>query len=98
MKKFGLTIEKRSFKKLGAEAKEISDSEADIVSRVSAVPHSLPRKSLNAALKLYLAVKRDIGDDPAVQGVGINCLNESAFSDCTPCLAWNLLYQERGLI
>jgi len=98
MQKFGLTIEKRSFKKLGAAAKGISDSEADTASRASAVPHSLPQKSLNAALKLYLAVKRDIGDDPAVQGVGINCLNESAFSDCTPCLAWNLLYQERGLI
>ena len=29
---------------------------------------------------------------------GINCLNESAFSNTTPCLAWSLLYQERDLI
>jgi L-fucose isomerase-like protein len=98
MKKFGLTIEKRSFKKLGADAKKIPDAEAETAAQAHPVPHALPEKSLKAAMKLYLAVKRDIGDDPAVQGVGINCLNESAFSDCTPCLAWNLLYQERGLI
>jgi hypothetical protein len=24
-------------------------------------------------------------------------LNESRFSDTTPCLAWNLLYEERGI-
>ena len=98
LKKFGLTIEKRSFKQLGADAKLIPDADALAAWRASPVPHTLPEKSLNAAMKLYLAVKRDVGDDPAVQGVGINCLNESAFSDCTPCLAWNLLYQERGLI
>jgi hypothetical protein len=98
MKKFGLAIEKRSFKKLGADAKRITDSEAEAAKHDHAIPHALPEKSLAAALKLYLAIKRDIGEDPAIQGVGINCLNESAFSDCTPCLAWNLLYAERGLI
>ena len=36
--------------------------------------------------------------DPAVKAVGINCLNESYFSDTTPCLAWNMLYQQRELI
>jgi len=30
--------------------------------------------------------------------VGINCLNESRFSDSTPCLAWSMLYEERRLI
>ncbi len=98
MDKFGLSIEKRSFRKLGADAKLISDAEARAAREVSPVPADLNDTAMNAAMKLYLAVKRDIGDDPAVQGVGINCLNESAFSDCTPCLAWNLLYQERGLI
>jgi len=98
MKKFGLTIEKRSFKKLGADAKKIPDADAETAAHAHPVPHALPEKSLKAAMKLYLALKRDIGDDPAVQGVGINCLNESPFSDCTPCLAWNLLYEERGLI
>jgi hypothetical protein len=98
LKKFGLTIEKRSFKKLGADAQRIPDDEARSALRLNRVPHALSEKSLYAAIKLYLSIKRDIGNDPAVQGVGINCLNESAFSDCTPCLAWNLLYEERGLI
>ncbi len=96
--KFGLRIEKRSFRKLGADAKLISDADAIAARQTSPVPATLSDTAMNAAMKLYLAVKRDIGDDPAIQGVGINCLNESAFSDCTPCLAWNLLYQERGLI
>ena len=30
--------------------------------------------------------------------MGINCLNESACSDTTPCLAWDLLYTERDMI
>ena len=96
--KFGLRIEKRSFRKLGADAKRITDADAIAARQASLVPATLSDAAMNAAMKLYLAVKRDIGDDPAIQGVGINCLNESAFSDCTPCLAWNLLYQERGLI
>jgi L-fucose isomerase-like protein len=31
-------------------------------------------------------------------GVGANCLNESRFSDTTPCLAWNMLYEDTGLL
>jgi hypothetical protein len=96
--KFGITIDKRSFKKLGADAKLISDADAQAAWKTRQVSHALPEKSLNAAMKIYLALKRDLGDDASVQGVGINCLNESAFSDCTPCVAWNLLYEERGLI
>jgi len=49
-------------------------------------------------VKLYLAVKRELAGDPSFLGVGINCLNESAFSDTTPCLAWNMLYEEQGLL
>ncbi len=96
--KFGIAIDKRSFKKLGAEAKEIPDAAARTEWKEWEWPSALPEHALNSAVKLYLAVKRDIGDDPTVQGVGINCLNESYFSDCTPCLAWSMLYQERGLI
>jgi len=98
VEKFGITIEKRSFRTLGAQAKAITDAEADAVSAGWQLPHALDQRSMSAAVKLYLAITRDIGDDPAIQGVGINCLNESAFSDSTPCLAWNMLYQERGFI
>lgn len=96
--KFGIAIDKRSFKKLGAEAKEIPDADAREEWARWEWPTTHSERALNSAVKLYLAVKRDIGDDPAVQGVGINCLNESYFSDCTPCLAWAMFYQQRGLI
>ncbi len=55
-------------------------------------------RSALSAFKLYEAVRRDIEGDEDVLAVGINCLNESSFSDTTPCLAWNLLYQESDLI
>jgi L-fucose isomerase-like protein len=57
----------------------------------------LSERALDSALKLYLAIKSHVEADPAVQGVGINCLNESHFSDTTPCLAWSLLFEEKKL-
>lgn len=98
VEKFGITIDKRSFRTLGAAARSIDDAEADAAAAGWQVPTVLDPRAWRAAVKMYLAITRDIGDDPAVQGVGINCLNESAFSDTTPCLAWNMLYQERGFI
>jgi L-fucose isomerase-like protein len=47
---------------------------------------------------VYLAVREELDRDPQIQGMGLNCLNESHFSDSTPCLAWNMLYEERRLI
>lgn len=98
--RFGVTIEKRSFRALGEEAKRIGDAEADATfERVRGLARleDLPERNRRAALKLYLAIKEALGDDPAIQGAGLNCLNESFFADSTPCLAWNLLYEERGL-
>ena len=97
--KFGLTIEKRSFKQFGEAARQISDQEVEAVwqdwdLKLAAVsPHQL-----NSALKIYIAVRREIEKDPSIRGVGINCLNESHFSDTTPCLAWNMLFEEKGII
>lgn len=100
LNKFGLGIEKRSFKRLGADAKQIPDAVAD--EAWAALPQQpnlerMPEASRRAAVKLYLALKESLGDDPLISGAGMNCLNESFFSDSTPCLAWNLLYEERGL-
>ncbi len=104
--KFGITIEKRSFRALGAAARSIDDAEAEKVwnawkTRLSIGP--MPHKSLLSALKIYIKVKSEIeeaerGKAGPIRGVGINCLNESQFSDTTPCLAWNMLYEERKLI
>jgi hypothetical protein len=97
--KFGITILKKSFRELGSAAKAISDAEADEASKGWNVPtDGLSDRGLRSAVKLYLAVRRDLDADETIRAAGINCLNESHFSDTTPCLAWSRLYQERGLI
>jgi hypothetical protein len=98
--RFGLQIVRRSFRKLGAEAKAIPDAEAKKEWKRWDFPlaEDLAERALLSAVKLYLAVKRELQEDSSFLGVGINCLNESAFSDTTPCLAWNMLYEEKGLL
>lgn len=98
-RKFGITIEKRSFKELGARARAMSDADAEAAHRAWNLPvDGVAPRALDSATKLYLAVRRDLEADPSIRAVGINCLNESHFSDTTPCLAWNRLYMEGGFI
>ena len=79
--KFGITIVKKSFRELGAAAKAISDTEADETRRTGNVPTSgLVDQAFRSAVKLYLAVKRDLDADQTIRAAGINCLNESHFS------------------
>jgi hypothetical protein len=97
--KFGIRIVKKSFQALGEQAKMISDADAREALRSRQIPaEGVAERQMLSAIKLYLAVRRHLDEDPAIQGAGLNCLNESACSDTTPCLAWDLLYQERGLI
>ena len=97
--RLGVTLVKRSFRELGARAKTIADHEADEVWQKWQLPiEGVGSKPLRNAVKLYLAVKRDLDEDKAFRAVGINCLNESHFSDTTPCLAWNMLYQEGNYV
>lgn len=99
--KFGITIEKRSFREMGAEAKALPDSAADVVWaewRERMPLGHLNERQIRSAFKVYLVLRDALDQDPSIGGMGINCLNESHFSDTTPCLAWNMLYQERGLI
>ena len=96
--KFGLRIEKRSFKALGARAKAIPDSTADDALRARPFPTDAASPALRAAAKLYLAIKAEIGNDERVLGAGLNCLNESFHSNSTPCLAWNWLFEDTGLL
>ena len=98
MEKYGLTILKKSFKQMGAEAKNISDAEAESAWKQWKWPTDITNRQLLSAIKIYLTVKRELEKDTSIRGVGINCLNESHFSDTTPCLAWSMLYEEMGLI
>ena len=97
--KFGIRIVRKSFEKLGAEAKGISDQAADaVLQRWVMKKDGLSEKPLRSAAKIYLAIKQEIAKEDHVGGVGINCLNESSFSDTTPCLAYNMLFQEEGIL
>lgn len=99
--KFGVTVVKKSFKTLAEEALAIPDAEAEAV--WSAWERRVPvagitHRAVLSAVKIYIAVKRELDRDPGIVAVGINCLNESHFSDTTPCLAWNMLFEERRLV
>jgi hypothetical protein len=100
-KKYGVKVVKRSFKKLGEAAKAISNDAARGVwaARKSRTPISrLSEPAILSAVKLYMAVKAELDQDPDVLAVGINCLNESMYSDTTPCLAWNFLYEDQRMV
>jgi len=99
--KFGIRIEKRSYAELGAKAKQISELEAEAVLKTwesRLTTNELSTQALHSALKLFIALKDEMNQDENIKAMGINCLNESHYSDTTPCLAWNMLYEDRGLI
>jgi hypothetical protein len=98
-KKFGITLVKKSFKHFGAQAKQIPDREAEEVwKNWNLKTENVSDRALYSAIKIYIAVKREIEKDENIRGVGINCLNESFYSDTTPCLAWNMLFEEKGIL
>jgi hypothetical protein len=99
--KFGVTIEKKSYKEFNQRAQKISDADAETVwtKWKDKIPiHDLNDRSVLSAIKIYMQVKLDIAGDDSIRAVGMNCLNESRYSDTTPCLAWNMLYEETGLM
>jgi L-fucose isomerase-like protein len=98
---FGVTIERRSFRALAARAAGISErrvQETHERLRPGVPMVGLTARARAEALRLYLALNDELDETPDVIAAGINCLNESATSPTTPCLAWNLLFEERGLI
>lgn len=99
--KFGVTVVKKSFKELGAYAKQIPDEQAEVVWQnwKEKVPiEGISHRALLSAIKIYISVKQELDEDPTIIAAGINCLNESAFSDTTPCLAWNMLFEDQRLV
>ncbi len=97
--KYGIKIEHRSFRELGKRAANISDEDAQVVIDNWRSKHkSIQGKPLLSATKLYMEIKKDYKKEDNVLAIGLNCLNESQSCDTTPCLAWNLLYEEKNLV
>jgi len=99
--KYGVQVVIKSFKQLTQEANSISDESAQKVweQRKASTPiGKITQRAVLSAVKTYMAVKKDLDQDPDIIAVGINCLNESMFSDTTPCLAWNFLYEDQRMV
>jgi hypothetical protein len=96
--RFGITILKKSFREFGARARAIPDAAAAAEWQRWRWPTALPERALWSAVKIYLALRDELAAEPDVVSAGINCLNESHFSDTTPCLAWMMLYEEGRFI
>ncbi len=97
--KFGIQLVKRSFEEFAARAWMISDEAADrVIANWQINIGDIKPRQLRSAVKIYMALSEELDADSSIRAVGINCLNESRFSDTTPCLAWSMLYEERRLI
>lgn len=97
--KFGIQVFKKSFKILGEKAKNIPDRQAAEVWRAwNLQVEGLSERAILSAVKIYIALKEEIEKNPTIKGAGMNCLNESFYSDTTPCLAWCMLFTERDFI
>lgn len=98
---FGVTIEHRSYKDLVARAAAIPAARVLEASRriAATVPIvGLTPCARSEALRLYLALDDEIEERGNVIAVGVNCLNESGSAETTPCLAFNLIFEERGIM
>ena len=96
---FGCRLIYRSWKELNEQAQAISLEEAKEVCRDWDIKmENVPEHCFYRAVKIYIAVKRVIDELGGVDGVGANCLNESFYSDTTPCLAWNMLFERDNII
>ena len=99
--KFGVEVVRRSYEALGAKAQIISDDSARIIWEEwqDRIPlGEVTDSQILSAVKVYMALKEDLEQDPAIIAAGINCLNKSHYSDTTPCLAWNMLFEEKNLV
>ncbi|HEX8990601.1 MAG TPA: hypothetical protein VF784_02890, partial [Anaerolineales bacterium] len=99
--KYGVQVVKKSFKQLAGQARAIPDDAAQEVweQKKARTPiGKLTSRPVLSAVKLYMAVKAELDQDADILAVGINCLNESMFSDTTPCLAWNFLYEDQRMV
>lgn len=98
-RRFGLKVEFRSFKELGARAAAVTDEEAQsVIDEWPSRSKSVQGKPLKSAVKLYIELNKDYQADDKILAMGLNCLNESTSCDTTPCLAWNLLYERENLV
>ena len=96
---FGIKIIYKSYKAVCEKAGAIDDVAAEVACAEWDIPvEGVSHSDYLKTVKFYLAVKEVIAEVGDVEGVGANCLNESFYSETTPCLAWNMLYEKDGIL
>jgi len=97
---FGMKLVYKSWKQLAEDAKAIQDIDAEECCKDWDInkAQDLSHRAYLSAVKLYMAAKAECEKEGNVVGIGCNCLNESFYSDSTPCLAWNMLFERDGII
>lgn len=98
-KTFGIQIIYKSWKDVNARAAKVDAGQAKALFdtwNVCEEGINDERKILVA--KLYIAIKDVIDEAGGVDGIGANCLNESMHCQTTPCLVWNMLFENEGII
>lgn len=97
--RFGLNLIIESFKSLGQKAKSLPESQVEkVLKSFDIKTNSVSESALKSAIRFYMVLKDELENHSNVIGIGVNCLNESFYSDSTPCLAWNLLYEEKKIL
>lgn len=97
---FGLNVIRKSYRGLIAQAQEIPAERVAAAAaqvRLERQPN-LSDSQLEDAMRIYLALERDVTSTGRVLAAGINCLNESESATSTPCLAFDLLFERHGII
>lgn len=96
---FGVKIVCQSWKAVNERARRISNEEAVRLWEQRRVPcEGLMQEAVLKAVKLYMALREAADREGCVIGIGSNCLNESFYSDTTPCLAWNWFFEYDRII
>lgn len=90
---FGVKLVFKSYKEVNERARKIDDRQADQLWEERKLPcDGVTGENLRKAVKLYIALKEMADEEGNVVGIGTNCLNESFFSETTPCLAYEWLH------
>ena len=96
---FGAKLIYKSWKAVNQRAAEIDAQKAldEFASWDIPCEGITEENKLNVA-RLYLAICEVIDELGGVDGIGANCLNESMYSNTTPCLIWSMLFEKYGII
>ncbi len=98
-KAFGAKLIYRSWKEVNKKAQSYDPAEALALFDSWNMPcEGLTDKHKIPVGQLYLAIRDVIDELGGVDGIGANCLNESMHCQTTPCLIWNMLFEQVGII